>query len=281
MMGRETQPSRFPQLIENEMTYMNNVLSRITGKYHRTLAYRFFRRMAAIKTSVPMISFTFDDAPRTAFKTGGDILRSHGAKVTFFVSLGLLGAQTEVGTIASQDDLLRAAKEGNELGCHTFDHLDTWQTSTEKFMESVVENKHAFGRILPGTSFRTFAYPKSEPKPSVKSRLEKHFICCRGGGQTSNVGTVDLNLLKAYFLDKRNQVDINSVKKLIDHNTSCRGWLIFATHDVSDNPSPYGCTPKFLEEVVEYAVRSGALLLPVAEACERLQAPNSEHTYSK
>jgi peptidoglycan/xylan/chitin deacetylase (PgdA/CDA1 family) len=261
--------------------YMSNLLPRIMGKYRRTLAERFCRRMLAIETSVPIISFTFDDAPRTAFTTGGDILRSHGARATFFVSLGLLGSQTEVGTIGSPDDLLRAVKEGNELGCHTFDHLNTWQTTTDEFIESVKKNKQALDRIIPGKSFRTFAYPISEPKPAVKSRLRRYFICCRGGGQTLNAGMADLNLLKAHFLDRRNKIDINAVRKVIDYNTSCRGWLIFATHDVTDNPSPYGCTPKFFREVVDYAARSGALLLPVGDACEKLQARNSEGAASK
>src|SRR5262245_6996241 len=158
---------------------MRMLLSRITGKYRRTMANQFCRRMVAIKAPVPIISFTFDDAPRTAFKTGGDILRAHGAKATFFVSLGLLGSETEVGTIASPDDLSRAVQDGNELGCHTFDHLDAWQTPTAKFMESVVENKQALDRILPGAIFRTFAYPKSGAKLSIKYHLKKYFPCCR------------------------------------------------------------------------------------------------------
>ena len=247
------------------------MLSRFAGKYHHTLAERLCRRMVAIKTSVPIISFTFDDAPKTAFITGGEILKSFNARATFFVSLGLLDSQTEVGTIASVDDLARALVNGNELGCHTFDHLDAWQTPTEKFVESVEENKRALGRILPGINFKTFAYPISEPKPSIKFQLGRHFICCRGGGQTLNVGMVDLNLLKAVFLDKRTKADIDMVKRLIDHNCACRGWLIFATHDVTHNPSPYGCTPKFFGGVVEYAAHSGALLLPVGEACDKLQ----------
>lgn len=263
------------------MIYMGNLLSRVTGKYRRTIAERFSRRMVAIKTSVPIISFTFDDAPKTAFTTGCDILKSHGARATFFVSLGLLGSQTEVGTIASQEDLLRAVEEGNELGCHTFDHWDTWQTTTEKFIESVVKNREALERILPGVNFRTFAYPISEPRPAVKSRLERYFICCRGGGQTLNAGTADLNLLKAYFLDKRNKVEMDQVKRLVDYNTSCRGWLIFATHDVTDNPSFYGCAPKVFREVVAYSASSGALLLPVGKACEKLQVATSERIASK
>ncbi len=255
---------------------MSNLSSRIIGKYRRTLADRFYRRMAAINTPVPIISFTFDDAPKSAFKTGGNILMSIGVRGTFFVSLGLLGCQTEVGTIASLEDLRGAVKEGNELGCHTFDHLGSWRTPPAQFMESVVKNKQALEKILPGTEFRTFAYPISEPKPSIKSQLEKYFVCCRGGGQSPNVGKADLNLLKAYFLDKRTRFDIDAVRRVIDHNATCRGWLIFATHDVADNPSPYGCTEKLFGEVVEYAACSGALILPMGKAWDNLLASCSD-----
>jgi hypothetical protein len=61
----------------------------------------------------------------------------------------------------------------------------------------------------------------------------------------------------------------------VDANTAARGWLIFATHDVTTNPSPYGCTPEFLQDVAQYVSRSGALLLPVSEACSRLQSQTS------
>jgi peptidoglycan/xylan/chitin deacetylase (PgdA/CDA1 family) len=237
--------------------------------------------MIAIETSIPIVSFTFDDAPRTAFTTGGDILASYGTRATFFVSLGLLGSQTEVGTIGSPDDLLRAVEEGNELGCHTFDHLDAWHTPSEKFLQSVLRNAQALDSILPGRVFRAFAYPKSGPMASIKSRLEKYFICCRGGGQTFNANRADLNLVKACFLDRRTNIDVDFVRKLIDQNASSKGWLVFATHDVTDNPSPYGCTPEFLKGVVEYAARSGASLLPVAEACEKLLAYSPALTDSK
>ena len=260
------------------MIYMRNLFSRVIGKYHRTLAYRFCRRMTAIKTSIPIISFTFDDAPRSAFTTAGGILKSHGASATFFVSLGLLGSQTEVGTIATSDDLLRAVKEGDELGCHTFDHWDSWQTTKKKFIESVVKNKQALVSILPGYKFRTFAYPKTGALSPIKLQIEKYFDCCRGGGQRPNTGRADLNLLKAYFLDRRIKADIDEVKGMIDLNTSLKGWLIFVTHDVRDDPSPYGCLPKFFGEVVKYAARSDALLLPVGEACKKLQASASERT---
>jgi peptidoglycan/xylan/chitin deacetylase (PgdA/CDA1 family) len=257
------------------VTFTNNLLKRVVGKYRRLSAEWLCRRKSTIRSSIPIVSFTFDDAPRTAFTVGGGILRSAGARGTFFVSFGLLGLTTEVGIIAFPDDLIRAVAEGNELGCHTFDHLDTWETSSDKYVKSVIANRQALDKMLPGVSFKSFAYPKSLPRPVVKRRLEKYFVCCRGGGQTINTGTVDLNLLNTCFLDRRTGIDMNFVERLIDYNTLRKGWLIFATHDVTDDPSRYGCAPRFFSSVVDYADRSGALILPISEAYDRLWPSDS------
>jgi hypothetical protein len=91
-------------------------------------------------------------------------------------------------------------------------------------------------------------------------------------------GRADLNLLKACFLDRRTGVDTEFIRTLVDHNAARRGWLILATHDIAADPSPYGCTPEFLEATVQYASRSGALLLPVGEACAKLMASSSPET---
>lgn len=252
---------------------MSDLLNRIAGKYRRTVSDFFYRRMAAVKLTTPIISFSFDDAPQTAFNYGGDILKAHGARGTYFVSLGMLESTSPSGTIASQDDLRRAVEEGHELGCHTFDHKDPWKTKTEVFEQSVLKNRQALARILPNTVFSTFAYPLCGPNPATKSKIGKLFNCCRGGGQTFNVGMADFNLLKAFFLDIRNGDTIDTVRRLIDQNSESRGWLIFATHDVDDNPSLYGCTKEFFEEVVAYAATSGARLLPVGKACQEIQSP--------
>lgn len=261
--------------LQTPRMHARSLIARATGKVRRLLADRFGRRTVSIEMPVPIVSFTFDDAPRTAFGAGREILKELGARATYFVSLGILDTETEVGTIASVGDLARAVDEGNELGCHTFDHLDAWHASSAAFMASVVRNREELHRILPGARFTTFAYPKSGAKLSIKSALGNTFICCRGGGQATNEASADLNLLKACFVDRRTGVDIEFVRALVDYNAARRGWLILATHDVAADPSPYGCTPEFLDAIVQYASRSGALLLPVGEACERLMSSNS------
>lgn len=255
--------------------HTRSLVSRASGKVRRLLANQFGRRTVSISTPVPIVSFTFDDAPVTAFKAGREILKRFGARATYYVSLGLLDAETEVGRIASVRDLASAVEEGSELGCHTFDHLDAWHTSFPEFMASIARNSEALHRILPDARFTTFAYPKSGAKLSVKLGLGNTFMCCRGGGQATNEDRADLNLLKACFLDRRTGVDIESIRTLLDYNAERRGWLILATHDVAADPSAYGCTPEFLEAIVQYASRSSALLLPVGEACAKLMASRS------
>jgi len=251
---------------------MSKLLSHISGKYQRTVADLFCRRMVTIKSSTPFVSFSFDDAPRTAFRNGGNILKAYGITATFFVSLGLLGSTSSSGNVALPEDLSRAVEEGHELGCHTFDHKNPWETTADDFEQSVLKNRKALSRILPDYVFTTFAYPLCNPRPTTKRRIGKLFNCCRGGGQTFNVGKADLNLLKAYFLDVRNGENIDLVKRLIDWNSEVQGWLIFATHDVDDNPSRYGCTMEFFEEVVRYSILSGASMSSIGKTCQKLMA---------
>jgi glycosyltransferase involved in cell wall biosynthesis len=140
------------------------------------------------------------------------------------------------------------------------------------FENSVIENRAALQALFPGAAFKSFSYPINLPRPLTKAKMARHFLCCRGGGQTLNAGTADLNQLSAYFLEKSRN-NIQAIMDLIDHNQKVHGWLIFATHDISDNPTPFGCTPEFFEHVVQYAVSSGARVLPVLQSLEVLGVP--------
>ncbi|MGE0023284.1 MAG: polysaccharide deacetylase family protein [Hyphomicrobium sp.] len=257
---------------------LSNVVARARGKARRMLASGLARRTVPLGEAGPIISFTFDDAPKTAFDAGRRILARHGARATYFVSLALIDTETEVGRIGSPADLKSAVADGCELGCHTYDHLDAWHVSTATYLVSIERNREALERMLPGARFDSFAYPKSGATLAVKAGLGPRFKGARGGGQAANLGTADLNLVKACFLDRRAGVDMALVRALVDETVRGRGWLVFATHDIAADPSPYGCTPEFLEAVAECSRRSGALLLPFAEACGVIQPRGAEGT---
>ncbi len=219
----------------------------------------------------PIISFTFDDFPVSALRVGGTILKSYGFTGTYYASLGLMGQMTPTGLIFSPEDLNDLVTSGHELGCHTFAHCDSWETSPSGFEQSVIENASALRRLQPGARLRTLSYPITCPRPQTKDRLARHFECCRFGGQRFNVGSVDLNLVAAYFLEK-DRGDEELVTRMIRQTVRERGWLIIATHDVAEVHTRYGCTPSYFESVVRTAANSGALVLPVAEALERVRS---------
>ena len=243
---------------------------RLQAKWHRQLARHLDRDLRPLTGSMPVISFTFDDAPQSAFERGGDIVRAEGGSATYYCSLGLLGAQTEVGRMASLQHLQRAIHQGHELGCHTYDHLDGWRTAQETFMHSIEKNALAFKTLLGVEPPLHFAYPKSGARWPLKRAVSRRFVTCRGGAESLNAKVADLHLLKACFLDQRAGWPLDDLRALIDLNRRQCGWLIFATHDVDPKPTAFGCTPQRLKEVVQHAAQSGALLCTMTQACQAM-----------
>ena len=274
-MNQQTAHSERPAI-----GYLARVRRRILTEATKAL----FKKQFAIRTPMPLVSFTFDDFPRSAFLEAGSILKRYGTFGTYYVSMSLMGKGSHMGPMFQADDLREMAHLGHELGCHTFGHCHSWNTLPHVYEREILKNQQAFSELLPGTPFQTFAYPHSAPRLGVKKVAGRRFLCCRGGGlrpgrhfhrhagggQTFNSDITDLNYLCAFFLEKSTD-DPEAVKSLIAENARSRGWLIFATHDVSARPSPFGCTPGFFEQVVQWTLESGAHILPVAKALEVLR----------
>jgi peptidoglycan/xylan/chitin deacetylase (PgdA/CDA1 family) len=251
--------------------------ARIHGRYQRTSSRLLFRRPVVMRNRNAIISFTFDDFPRSALHTGGAILRRFNLAGTYYASLGLMGKEAPTGTMFLAEDLGQVLVQGHELGCHTFAHCDSWETNPSLFEASIIQNRHALSALVPGACFETLSYPITPPWPLTKRRVAAHFSCSRGSGQRFNAGSADVDNLFAYFLEQA-RGKLVEVKSLIERNCRERGWLIFATHDVSDTPTPYGCTPDFFESVVESAVRSGTTIVPVIEGLNALRGLKAQTT---
>jgi len=182
-----------------------------------------------------------------------------------------MGRTAPTGEIFQREDLTELIQQGHELACHTFDHCHSWETAPAEFEASIERNQRAAAELLPGHRMTTFSYPISHPRPQTKDRTARHYGCARGGGQTFNSGTVDLNYLNAFFLEQSRD-DFAAIQRTMDANAQANGWLILATHDVCESPTRFGCTPGLFERVVAYAAGSGASVQPVGEACRRVTA---------
>lgn len=241
------------------------VLLRIRNKLRRVLAIRAARRSAFLDHGFPVVSFSFDDFPTSALEIGGAILNRSNVYGTYYASFSLMDHDSPVGRIFSASDIEKCVASGHELGCHTFSHCCSWDIPRRAFEASLLENASALARLRPGSQFETLAYPYGNPSPWAKKACARYFSCGRGGGQALNAGSTDLNNLRAFFLEQsRDQPE--RIVRLIALNQMLKGWLIFGTHDVTECPSPFGCRPHLLEEVVRASIESGARVLPIGQA---------------
>lgn len=243
--------------------------TKLPGWCRRRMARWLSRRTCRIKAEPPIISFTFDDFPKSALFRGGAILREHGLFGTYYVSCGLMGQNGPTGEIFSHEDLGECVRQKHELGCHTFNHCHAWDTKPAEFEASILRNQQALGPELTGSKLTSLSYPISYPRPATKRRVARYYDCARGGGQAFNAGITDSMYLKSFFIEQSRD-DLGAIKSMIDSNSRGSGWLIFATHDISETPTRFGCTPRLFEQVVEYSARSGATVLPVGQAWQRI-----------
>ena len=164
---------------------------------------------------------------------------------------------------------MRLTSGRHELGCHTFHHYPAWETAPKTYESSVTQNREAAAALLPREKMICHSYPISYPRPASKRRIARYFAGCRGGGQCINTGAVDLNYLSSFFIEQCHG-NLSAIEQIVSVNIRSGGWLIFSTHDVSDHPTRFGCTPAFFEQIVASSVRSGATILPMGTALQRM-----------
>lgn len=220
----------------------------------------------------PVVSFTFDDFPRTSYSVAGRILESLGARGTYYVAPHLMGTQTDVGEICNAEDLHAVLEKGHELGTQTLHHLSSRALSPQAFRADVEQGILQAERMA-GRPARNFSYPYGHVTLGTKKQLEAVVSSARSifpGINGSKIEPkIDLNLLRA----NRLYGDLSGapqVEQLIRENVTQKGWLIFYTHDVAPNPSPYGCTSELIECAASAAAGSGSRILTVAQVLSEI-----------
>ena len=214
--------------------------------------------------SGPIVSFCFDDFPRTACSAGGAILRSFGACGTYYASLRLMGTTNALGEQFSQSDLEALLADGHEIGCHTFSHISCRSVPLSFFEADVVKDRRAI-HDLTGYDPGSFAYPYGHVSFNGKRRIGAQVESARGIIGGVNAPCADLNLLRANSLYGGVEA-LAGVEQQVAEVIRRRGWLIFYTHDVTRNHSPFGCTPDVLDRTIEYVLESRCRIAPVRTA---------------
>jgi peptidoglycan/xylan/chitin deacetylase (PgdA/CDA1 family) len=248
---------------------MKQLVHEMLNRLHGELAASFSKTTVSLRLQRPMISFTFDDFPKSALKIAGDMLLNQGVRGTYYCAMGLMGLQvTEVGPMFELDDLQELARDGHELGCHTFGHVSCRQIAAETLKQSCEENRRRVVAALDGYQLCNFSFPHGEQTLPAKQALAPVYKTCRTIRPGIHRGLVDFGSLRANQL--YSHLDIGHLQRLLDDNAGQPGWVIFYTHDIVSQPSPYGCTPGYFRDALRCAIQSGAEILTVGEAANRI-----------
>ena len=194
-----------------------------------------------------MVSFTFDDLPKSAVTTGAGSARG-ARRARHVLCVGWPGRchNARMGGRRRQRRAVAASPRPRDRLSYLL------APARLRPRRGVARRRnHAQPRIFPRARSRD---RRSRPSPirsvTVRSRgsssSRTEFQTCRSIVPGVNAGDVDLQFLRAVPLIDR-QMDRDGIDRAFDEAQTNNGWLIFYGHDVAERPSLYGCSPDLLD----------------------------------
>lgn len=217
----------------------------------------FYRSPIKIKGNSKIVSFTFDDVPKSTFNNAIPILDKYSIKGTFYVALSLMERENKRNGLFTEEDVHKCINSGHELGCHSYSHIHFCNINNGEYIKNDLTcNLTALQILSPGRSFKNFSYPFGEQTITGKRIVSNLYTSCRGTDYGMNLGKTDLNNLKAIKLyESKNSPE--EIYSILNGFSQSGGWLIFYTHDVQENFSSSGCSPQYLESVIRKCIDLG------------------------
>jgi peptidoglycan/xylan/chitin deacetylase (PgdA/CDA1 family) len=215
-----------------------------------------------------VVSFTFDDFPKSAWTVGGDILARYGALATYYTAGMFCGRTVDGIEYYDRNDLLGVYAAGHEIGDHTYSHNHGRKIESQHLITDIARNTSFIQEILGDVVPTSFAYPYGEASFRTKRLCAGQFACCRGTEFGINRGFIDLSQLRIVSLEIRMQ-HTEEVSKSIDIASRIPSWIIFLTHDVAENASIWGSRPEMLVAALSKVREAGLEILTVKDALAR------------
>ncbi|MEJ2608841.1 MAG: polysaccharide deacetylase family protein [Candidatus Thiodiazotropha sp.] len=247
---------------------ISNLVREAKTRFYQTFASKPQR----IQLDKAIISFSFDDAPKSAFENGLPILDKHAIKATFYIAAGLTGGDyTEHDkegnqiSFLSNTDIKTLDHEGHHIGCHTYSHYMLNQGTAEQMECDAAKNIQTLKELIGEKPVEHFSYPFGQVSFKAKQLLGKHYKTMRSSRPGINTTDTDLYLLRAISI-YHSKFSKPTMQNIINDTLNKGGWLVFYTHGVDDNPGDYDCTAEQLDWVINQSVKSGAHILPIVDA---------------
>ena len=243
----------------------------LPAKVRRRIVQRVGTRVVPLELSRPVVSITFDDVPDSVARNALPRLEALGWRSTLYVATGLMGRENHLGRMMDADAIRAAHGEGHEIAAHTHAHLDMSKLSPEAQIADYDRFDRAF-RDLGLPAPRSFAWPYGECTPVGKRLASTRYRSLRGIAPRIHRSRVDLNQVGSVPMFHGR---MRRVRTALDRIGRKPGWVTLFSHDVRDDPSPWGMTPDELDRVIDWIARSGAIVLPVGDMVSQTEAAHA------
>jgi peptidoglycan/xylan/chitin deacetylase (PgdA/CDA1 family) len=253
------------------MTLRDFSAPEIAAGFSRKIARHIVFKPFWLSLDAPVVAFTFDDFPVSAFENAAPALEDAGMLGTWYLASGLMGRVENGQPIVDAAMVADLARRGHEIGGHTHGHIDVQRTARDDLVADVSRNDAEITRIVGDTRPTSFAYPFGMISVPAKLALMRRYPALRGIKVGTNNGLIDLAHLQVQELYDVSH-DGTSIDRVLDEAERRRGWVIFYTHDVRNDPTSIGCSPRFFAKVVDKVRRRGIAVEPVIETLRRIGA---------
>ena len=137
--------------------------SALKARVSNRLARHFCTSPFRLRNRGPMVSFTFDNAPKSAAAVGVPILDAYKARATFYVAGGLVDKWSGHWDGISGDEIVALHRQGHEIACHTFSHPRTTDLDAAALACEIEHNRRYLLGLDPSIRIENFAYSYGHP----------------------------------------------------------------------------------------------------------------------
>jgi peptidoglycan/xylan/chitin deacetylase (PgdA/CDA1 family) len=267
-----------------EIGRQRNSLAVSAARLTRRASHRLARHLplspSLMRSSEPLVTFSFDDVPTSAHSVAAPMIEAHGARATFYIATGLLGERSDHWTVVGREEIADLHRRGHEIALHSHLHGSTSLLDAGGLVQDLERNRETLRDIHPGIEARNFAYPFGQCTLARKYQLGSLVRSSRSIYAGVNRHVVDAHYLRATELCDARLTPERLDRYLDQARRSC-GWLIFLLHDVSDRPSIFGCSRRFLDQALEGTARRGIRIATTDAALDAIAGSTSATAFQK
>ncbi len=217
------------------------------------------------ETPMAIVSFTFDDAPKSVMSVGLPLMQQAGYPATVYIST----RNTAYPGYMNWEDVAEVAKHGWEIGAHTHTHARLTELRDEEIVLEFETSDTEF--LQHGYRPAVFATPYGSYDDRVLSVVKRYYTSHRAAWPAgANTLQPDPYAVASYEINRTTTIE--EVTRLLENLQKNGGWVVFQLHHVFPKgevvSEEYGTD--LLEAIIKQVQTKQIAVLTVSDALTQL-----------